>query len=57
MNPDDWLCCYSADETEADAYRLAIVKLGVPEDAVEVLWTDGHGRDRRRQNEPTGNDR
>ena len=37
----DWWPCFSADESKADAKEKAAVKLGVPEDAVEVKWTGG----------------
>ena len=40
MKTGDWLA-YSADETETNVRASAAVKLGVPEDAVEVLWTGG----------------
>jgi len=47
----DWWPCYSADETEADVLRLAAVKLGVPEERVEVKRTGGAVLARVRQEE------
>ena len=52
MKPGDWLG-YSADETEADVYKLAVVELKVPKDAVEVLWTGGAWLARKKQKEIT----
>jgi len=40
MAGHNWLA-YSTDETEANVRAKAAVKLGVPENAVEVKWIGG----------------
>ena len=50
MKPGDWLG-YSTDTAEANVLKLAARKLGVPEDAVEMLRTGGAWLARERREE------